>query len=57
MLAGAQNRPGISGHSCNLGERLIFDKHVINAGHIHAMLNTQSGRRITLRVVIDDKNV
>ena len=41
----------------NLGERLIFDEHVIDAGRIHAMLNAQSGRRITLRVVIDDKNV
>ena len=41
----------------NIGKRSIVNQGVISTGKLHAMLNTESRRSISLRVIINDQNV
>ena len=38
-------------------QRFVINQHVIHAGGFHIVFNTECGRGITLRVVIDNQHI
>ena len=41
----------------NFRKRLILNQDVVDTGNIHAVLNAQCGRGVTLRVVVDHQDI
>ena len=54
---GAEEAGHIGAFLNNFRKRLILNQDIVDAGNIHAVLNTQCGRGVTLRVVIDYQDV
>ena len=54
---GAEQAGHIRAFLNNFRKRLILNQDVVDAGNIHAVLNAQCGRGVTLRVVIDHQDI